>query len=132
MYFYHNHSLIHSPSGRSFVRDFECSCAPNLCLPPHLYLSIVPPPCFGLCAFGHQATGLTCRPMFPWARGPLGASQQATLPASSVTGRKERVLVAALKVNEAAARHSVSNSCPRSTTSHPSTATQAHKHITVG
>ncbi|KAK5854272.1 hypothetical protein PBY51_015357 [Eleginops maclovinus] len=57
-----------------------------------------------------QATALTYRPMFPWARGPLGASQQASLPATSGAGGMERALVSALKVNEAAARHSASDS----------------------
>ncbi len=57
-----------------------------------------------------RATVLTCRPMFPWAWGPLGASQQASLPATSGAGGMERALVSALKVNEAAARHSASDS----------------------
>ncbi|KAI9535627.1 hypothetical protein NQZ68_003181 [Dissostichus eleginoides] len=57
-----------------------------------------------------RTTALTCRPMFPWARGPLGASQQASLPATSGAGGMERALVSALKVNEAAARHSASDS----------------------
>ncbi|TWW78340.1 hypothetical protein D4764_11G0004610 [Takifugu flavidus] len=42
--------------------------------------------------------------------GPLGACQQASLPATSGAGRMERALVSALKVNEAAARHSASDS----------------------
>lgn len=57
-----------------------------------------------------RETVLTCRPMFPWAMGPLGASQRASLPATSGAGGMERALVSALKVNEAAARHSAIDS----------------------
>lgn len=57
-----------------------------------------------------RVTALTCRPMFPWARGPLGACQQASLPATSGDGRMERALISTLKVNKATARHSASDS----------------------
>lgn len=59
-----------------------------------------------------RATALTCRPMFPWAMGPLGACQQASPPATSGAGGMERALISALKVNKAAARHSASDSWP--------------------
>lgn len=50
-----------------------------------------------------RETALTCRPMFPWAMGPLGASQRASLPATSGAGEMEWALFSGLKVNEAAA-----------------------------
>lgn len=59
-----------------------------------------------------RATALTWRPMFLWTRGPLGASQWASLPATSGAGGLERALVSALKVNKAAAQHSASDSVP--------------------
>lgn len=110
-------------SCQTFIYDLLPSCVPiclSVCLLTsysfHLciYFSPPPPSCplFSMASVPvvARATALTCRPMFPWARGPLGASQQASLPATSGAGRMERALISALKVNEAAARHSASDS----------------------
>ena len=90
-----------------------CLSASSPCPLHHLFSLLHPPaPLFSSACVPvvTRATALTCWPMFPWARGPLGASQQASLPATSGAGGMERALVSALKVNKAAARHSTSDS----------------------
>lgn len=96
----------------SNLYDLLPSCIPySVSITPSIFsCSILSPFSLAYAAVVTRATAPTCRPMFPWARGPLGASQRASLPATSGAGGMERALVSALKVNKAAAQHSVCDS----------------------
>lgn len=86
-------------------------CAPSVSISPSIFsCSVLSPFFLAYAPVVTRATAPTCRPMFLWARGPLGASQRASLPGTSGAGGMERALVSALKVNKAAAQHSVSDS----------------------
>lgn len=115
----HSHTI-----NKSSFMTYYLPVRPSVCFLTffsfHLSIYFSPPPSRPLFSLAHEpvvarATALTCPPMFPWARGPLGASQQASLPATSGTVGMERALVSALKVNEATAWHSVTLAPPPTT-----------------
>lgn len=71
-------------------------------IPPSIPLPFQSPH-FALYDCGRQGNSSSLTTHVPVGRGPLGASQRASLPATSGAGEMEWALFSGLKVNEAAA-----------------------------